>query len=46
MATDDGDGTGVPAVSQLVLPIVVGNANRAPDIGDIGNAFVDKGSVH
>ena len=43
--TDDGDGTGVPAVSQLVLPIVVGNANRAPDIGDISNAFVDKGSV-
>ena len=37
-ATDDGDGTGTPAVSHLVLPIVVGNANRAPDIGDITNA--------
>ena len=44
-ATDTGDGTGTPAVSQLVLPIVVANANRAPDIGDVSNAFVDKGSV-
>ena len=44
-ATDDGDGTGVPAISQLILPIVVANANRAPDIGSIGNAFVDKGGV-
>ena len=44
-ATDDGDGTGVPAISQLVLPIVVANANRAPDVGSIGNAFVDKGGV-
>jgi subtilase family serine protease len=44
-ATDNGDGTGVPAINQLVLPIVVANANRAPEIGDIGNAFVDKGSA-
>ena len=44
-ATDDGDGTGSPAVSQVVLPIVVANANRAPEIGAISNAFVDKGAV-
>ncbi len=47
-ATDNGDpssGTeavaGTAAVSQLHLPIVVGNANRAPSIADIANAFVD-----
>jgi len=44
-ATDDGDGTGMPALSQMTLPIVVSNANRAPQIGDLGNAFVDAGSV-
>jgi len=44
-STSSGQAPGVPAVSHLVLPIVVGNANRAPDIGDISNAFVDKGSV-
>ncbi len=44
-STSSGQAPGVPAVSHLVLPIVVGNANRAPDIGDISNAFVDKGGV-
>jgi hypothetical protein len=44
-ATDDGNGTATPAVSQLVLPVIVNNANRAPQIGDIGNAFVDQGGV-
>jgi hypothetical protein len=44
-ATDDGDGTGTPASSQMTLPIVVSNANRAPQIGDLGNAFVDAGGV-
>lgn len=44
-ATDDGDGTGTPAVSQFVLPVIVSNANRAPEIGDISNAFVAKGGV-
>jgi hypothetical protein len=44
-ATDDGDGTGTPALSQMTLPIVVSNANRAPQIGDLGNAFVDAGGV-
>ncbi|MDB5857580.1 MAG: hypothetical protein JWQ76_1269, partial [Ramlibacter sp.] len=44
-ATDDGDGTGVPAVSTVVIPIVVSNANRAPEIGEIANAFVDRGAV-
>ncbi|UUZ69428.1 putative Ig domain-containing protein [Polaromonas sp. P2-4] len=44
-ATDDGDSTGTPAVSQLTLPIVVSDANRAPEIGDVSNAFVDKGAT-
>jgi len=44
-ATDEGDGTGTPAISHLTLPIVVTNANRAPMVGDIQNAFVDKGGV-
>ena len=48
-ATDDGDalgGTpGTPAVSQRIIPIEVANANRAPEIGDLANAFVDRGSV-
>ncbi|HAY08473.1 MAG TPA: hypothetical protein DCY18_00810, partial [Thauera sp.] len=44
-ATDDGDGTGAPAVAHLVVPIVVHNANRAPQLGDISNAFVDRGAV-
>ncbi|MER2625129.1 MAG: putative Ig domain-containing protein, partial [Accumulibacter sp.] len=51
-ATDNGDpssGTeavaGTAAVSQLHLPIVVGNANRAPSIADIPNTFVERGSV-
>ncbi len=45
IATDDGDGTGMPKSSQITVPIVVRNANRAPEIADITNAFVDKGSV-
>jgi len=44
-ATDTGDGTGTPAISQLVLPIVVSDANRAPEIGSVANAFVDKGAT-
>ena len=44
-ATDDGDGSATPAVSQVTLPIVVSNANIAPVIGDISNAFVAKGAV-
>jgi len=45
VATDDGDGTGVPAVSRVVIPIVVANANRAPVVAPIANAFVDKGAT-
>ena len=44
-ATDNGDGTGTPLSSQITLPIVVTNANRAPQIGDLTNAFVDRGAV-
>ncbi|MDB5858608.1 MAG: hypothetical protein JWQ76_2297, partial [Ramlibacter sp.] len=43
-ATDDGNGTGVPAHSTVTVPIVVSNANRAPLVGDIANAFVDRGA--
>ena len=45
IATDDGDGTGTPAVSQVTIPIVVADTNRAPVIAPIGNAFVDKGAT-
>jgi hypothetical protein len=49
-ATDDGNGpdsNGIvsPLTSQVIIPIVVRNANRAPEIADITNAFVDKGAV-
>ncbi|MCM8597201.1 MAG: putative Ig domain-containing protein, partial [Candidatus Accumulibacter sp.] len=43
-ATDDGDNAD-PAVSQWVLPIVVHDARRAPQIGAIANAIVDAGEV-
>ncbi len=45
VATDDGDGTGVPERSELVIPIEVLDVNREPLIDDIGNVFVDKGDV-
>lgn len=44
-ATDNGDGTGVPASVTALIPIVVENANRAPEIGDIQNVILDKGAV-
>ncbi|MCB1943385.1 MAG: putative Ig domain-containing protein, partial [Candidatus Accumulibacter sp.] len=44
-ATDDGDCTGTAAVSKLIVPIVVNNANRAPHIVAPGNAVVDAGDV-
>jgi len=44
-ATDDGNGTGTPATSQVIVPIVVSNANRAPEIGSVTNVFVDRGAV-
>ena len=44
-ATDDGDGTGTPLTSTITLPIIVGNANQAPVIGNIANAIIDKGTT-
>ncbi|HEV6968357.1 Ig-like domain-containing protein [Roseateles sp.] len=44
-ATDDGNGTGTRLSSQITLPIVVANANRAPEVKDLTNAFVDRGAV-
>lgn len=45
MATDDGDGTGTPAISSITIPMVINNANRAPEIADISNVILNKGSV-
>ncbi|MES2942354.1 MAG: putative Ig domain-containing protein, partial [Pseudomonadota bacterium] len=45
IATDTGDGTGTPAISELTLPMVVTNANRAPQIGNISNATLYKGAT-
>ena len=44
-ATDTGDGTGTPLSSEITLPIIVSNANRAPTVGTLVNAFVDRGAV-
>ena len=42
-ATDNGDGTGTPAVTTIAVPIVVRNANRAPVIAEITNQSVARG---
>ena len=34
-----------PASMAITLPIVVSNANRAPTLGALSNAFVDRGAV-
>jgi hypothetical protein len=44
-ATDDGNGTGTPASSELRLPIIVRNANRAPDLGALTGVTVERGAV-
>ncbi|MFO0444029.1 MAG: putative Ig domain-containing protein, partial [Betaproteobacteria bacterium] len=44
-ATDDGDGTGTPASSELRLPIIVSNANRAPELGSLTGVTVERGAV-
>ncbi|MBC7734291.1 MAG: putative Ig domain-containing protein, partial [Bacteriovorax sp.] len=44
-ATDTGDGTGTSLASQITLPIIISNANRAPALGNLVNAFVDRGAV-
>jgi len=41
-ATDDGDGTGTRLSVTTTIPIVVRNANRAPEIPEIPNQFVDR----
>jgi hypothetical protein len=45
VATDDGGGTGVPLRTTVTLPIVVTNANRAPQIGAIESLIVDRGAT-
>ncbi|UOP01494.1 putative Ig domain-containing protein [Kingella potus] len=44
-ATDDGNGTGVPLSSSLTFPIIVENANRAPQIGQLDNVAVARGQI-
>ena len=44
-ATDDGDGTGVPAVTKMMVPVQVNNANRAPVFGKLDSVIVERGSV-
>ncbi|MCW9030601.1 MAG: putative Ig domain-containing protein, partial [Gammaproteobacteria bacterium] len=44
-ATDDGDGTGTPLSTTTTIPIEVRNANRAPEISEIPNYFVDRGDI-
>ena len=47
-ADSDGTGTPIPVQrlsTQITLPIIVANANRAPEIGSVANAFVDRGAV-
>ncbi len=45
IATDDGNGTGTPAVSRVTVPIRVGNVNRPPVLGEIGNQTVAAGEL-
>ncbi|MFN9747507.1 MAG: putative Ig domain-containing protein, partial [Betaproteobacteria bacterium] len=44
-ATDDGNGTGTPASSELRLPIIVRNANRTPELGALTGVTVERGAV-
>jgi hypothetical protein len=45
IATDDGDGTGTPLTTLVDVPIVIGNANRAPVLPQLDNVHVAKGEV-
>ncbi len=45
LATDDGDGTGVPLTHSLDMPIRVLNVNRAPIIETIPNVELARGAV-
>ena len=45
VATDDGNGTGMPLSTERIFTIHVLNANRAPEIGDLQSVIVDKGAV-
>ncbi len=45
MATDDGNGTGVPLSRTVGVPVEVRNANRAPVVPGINNLEVAKGEV-
>ncbi len=44
-AMDDGNGTGTPLGAAISVPIVVGNANRAPVLPVIDNVSIAKGAV-
>ena len=40
-ATDDGDGTGTPAVTSIDIVITVDDFNRPPELPDLPNRTVD-----
>ncbi|WP_353955672.1 putative Ig domain-containing protein [uncultured Sphingobium sp.] len=44
-ATDDGNGTGVPLTTDIIVPISVFNQNRRPVVSPIENATVAKDAV-
>ena len=44
-ASDDGDGTGIPGVATIRVPIKVINANQAPAIPQIANQTLDRGQI-
>ncbi|HND51211.1 MAG TPA: putative Ig domain-containing protein, partial [Pirellulaceae bacterium] len=44
-ATDDGDGTGVPGVANVVLRLTVDPVNRTPKVASIANGSAARGAV-
>ncbi|HND23400.1 MAG TPA: putative Ig domain-containing protein, partial [Rhodocyclaceae bacterium] len=44
-ATDDGNGTGTPLTSDIVVPITIRNANRAPEMAEIPTQTVQRDAV-
>ena len=44
IATDEGNGTGIPLTTTVDVPVFVRNANRAPVEQEINNVTVDRGA--
>jgi hypothetical protein len=45
IATDDGNGTGVPLSGAITMSLQVRNANRAPVVPELGTQTVQKGQI-